>query len=324
MKNYTHLSVKARRQLYAFRDMKLSVAEIAKRLGKHRSTIYREIGRNQDHSQYLPGIAHDKTLSRRRHHRRCKINRYPNLQGYVVRRLKEGWSPEQIAGRLRRRKGKYLICHETIYRFIYQSANKQLYQYLRYKKPRRYQHHVRKSQCRYGAQHIITQRDQAVLTRKEWGHWEGDCIEFSGARRNPVTTLLERKSRVVLLIKNDTKESEKVMNGIKEKLEAYTEKVCKTMTFDQGGEFAKFRPLECALGCRVYFCHTHSPWEKGSNENMNGRIRQYLPSHCDIQLISQSQLDLIADRLNNIPRKCLNFRTPNELFSKHYKICICS
>ncbi len=134
-----------------------------------------------------------------------------------------------------------------------------------------------------------------------------------------VTTLVERKSRIVFLIKNNSKHSCGVMQKIKGKFLNLPEKMCKTITFDQGSEFADYKQLEQQLKCKVYYCETHSPWQKGSNENMNGRLRFYLPREANIAKISQKELDTIASKVNHCPRKCLGFKTPNELFIQQYK-----
>jgi IS30 family transposase len=166
---------------------------------------------------------------------------------------------------------------------------------------------------------LITERSEDIATRQRFGHWEGDTIAFSGTKEKVVATLVERKSRLVYLIKNDRKYSRGVMDKIKRKFELLPRKMCKTLTFDQGREFADYRHLEQQIKCRVYYCETHSPWQKGSNENMNGRIRWYLPRSTHIACITQQELDQLADKLNHCPRKCIGFKTPNELFIQQYK-----
>lgn len=316
--HYTQLSMKDRCRFGQFLKMGLKIPEIAERLKRHRSTLYRELARNKHQEDYSPGMA-DRN-SRVRRIRPSKIQRYATLRVYVVNHLKQGWSPEQIAGRLKRKKSKYSLCHETIYQYVYKKNNKQLYHYLAYKKPKRYLKRTRKSQvCRFGNRRIITERPQYIDQRVRAGHWEGDCIEFAVSKKNVVTTLVERKSRMLLLIKNDTKKSDILMGKICQKFMETPERVCHSITFDQGNEFARFLVLEKNLKCTVYYCHTRSPWEKGSNENMNGRLRWYLPSSINIHNVSQEQLDQLARRMNNIPRKCLAYRTPKELFLRQYK-----
>lgn len=320
MDNYTHLSVTDRRRLYVFLEMKLSITEIAKKLSKHRSTIYRELNRNKEPEGYFPVLAQQKTQERAKQRKYKKLENDGLLRDYVIRSLQKGWSPEQISGRMRYKKLSFYVCHETIYQFIYASQNKELYHYLFYKKPKRRRCYARKKQaCRYGGFRLITQRPEAILSRERFGHWEGDTIEFKGTKEKVVTTLVERKSRMVYLLKNDSKRSYEVMNKISRKLKSLPSKMCQTMTFDQGSEFADYSYLEREIKCKVYYCESHSPWQKGSNENMNGRLRWYLPRDIEISKLTQNELDQLAVKMNHCPRKCLGFKTPNELFIQQYK-----
>ena len=318
---YTQLSVTDRRRLYVFLEMGLSISEIAQKLARHRSTIYREISRNKELETYLPIIAHQKALERNSNGRTSKLERNGVLRDYVIRSLKKGWSPEQISGRMKHQKLSFYLCHESIYRYIYQSKNKDLFHCLAYKKPRRHPLYGRKHRsCRYGHAYLITNRPEDVSTRGRFGHWEGDTIEFKGNKSKVVTTLVERKSRMVFLIKNESKHSIEVMKNIEKKLENLPKKMFKTITFDQGSEFAEHRYIEQKLACEVYYCETHSPWQKGSNENMNGRLRRrYLPKNAKIDLITQKELNEIADKMNLCPRKCIGYKTPKELFIQQYK-----
>jgi IS30 family transposase len=300
--------------------MKLSIREIAKRLVRSRSTIYRELNRNKEPEIYSIGIAQQKIKERNQAKCNSKLEADGVLRDYVIKSLKKGWSPEQISGRMKRQNLSFYVCHETIYQFIYRSRNKELFHCLTYKKPHRQRRYARhKQSCRYGDIRLITQRPAEVYTRKRFGHWEGDTIQFSKAREKVVTTLVERKSRMVYLIKNQSKHSRGVMDNIKEKLENFPNKMCKTITFDQGIEFADYRHLEQQIQCKVYYCEIHSPWQKGSNENMNGRLRRYLPSETEIAKITQDELDELATKMNRCPRKCLGYKTPNELFIQQYK-----
>lgn len=320
MKNYTQLTMIDRQRLCTFLQMGLPKKQIAERLSKDRSTIYREIKRNQEKGGYFPGIAQQKAQLRNQHGRFNKLEKDILLHEYVIRGLKKGWSPEQISGRMRFKKIAYYACHETIYQYIYKFKNKKLYHYLTYKKPKRFRRYSRKPQrCRYGEIRLITQRPKEIETRIRFGHWEGDSIEFSGTKEKTVTTVVERKSRFLFLLKNDRKFSRGIMEKIKGKLETLPKQMRKTLTFDQGCEFADFRHLERNLNCKVYYCEARSPWQKGSNENMNGRLRSYLPRSSDISQITQENLDELADRMNQRPRKCLGFKTPNELFIQQYK-----
>lgn len=211
------------------------------------------------------------------------------------------------------------ICHETIYRYAYQQGQKKLGPYLPTKRVKRRKRRMRtSSHCRYGEIRLITKRPKNIEQRRTIGHWEGDLIEFSNTKKKTITTLVERKSRTVALIKNKAKCSNVVMECIKNRFAA-TSMTCRTITFDQGGEFADYRRIESSLGCKIYYCEPRSPWQKGSNENMNGRIRRYLPRQTRIDQITQKALDQLAKKMNTVSRKCLGFRTPKELFLKHIK-----
>lgn len=174
------------------------------------------------------------------------------------------------------------------------------------------------SHCRYGDIRLINKRPKNVEERRFIGHWEGDLILFRGTKKNSVTTLVERKTRLVQLLKNTTKVSQEVMNKIKNKLTGLNIP-CKTITFDQGVEFANYPSIENTMDGKVYYCHIQSPWQRGSNENMNGRLRRYLPRSTDIKAVTEQELDQLAEKMNTMPRKCLGFRTPKELFLKHIK-----
>lgn len=320
MGNYTHLSVTERRRLHIYLEMGMSIKEIATKLSRHRSTLYREMNRNKEPEGYFPVIAQQKTQERAEQKCPSKLQKDGILRDYVIKGLKKGWSPEQISGRMKYKKVSFYACPETIYQFIYKSRDKKLYHYLAYKKPRRRKRYGREKRlCRYGKIRLITQRPDDIATRNRFGHWEGDTIAFSGTKEKAVTTLVERKSRMVYLIKNNRKFSCGVMEKIKEKFATLPEKMFKTITFDQGIEFADYRQLEQNNERKVYYCETHSPWQKGSNENMNGRLRRYLPRETEIAKITQADLDQLAAKMNRCPRKCLGYKMPQELFFQQYK-----
>ncbi len=321
MSHYTHFSMKERCQLLVFLDMGLGVSEVANRLGRHRSSVYRELNRNGGGKRYSPALG-DAQARKRRPGKALKLLN-PLLYRYVYNRLKKGWSPEQIVGRMRLEKQDFNLCAETIYRYVYHHGQRKLWQYLPSKRMNRRKRSGRNlSRCRYGAIRLITKRPEKIDQRKTFGHWEGDLIEFKGTKKKTVTTLVERKSRLVKLIKNVSKQSREVMIRINEQLIQARQLTCYTITLDQGSEFADYHLLEVASGCKVYYCEPRSPWQKGGNENMNGRLRRYLPRKTNIDQITQAQLDQIADKMNTTPRKCLGFKTPKELFLKHiYKSC---
>ena len=317
MRDYTHLTLNDRQRLYTYLDMGLSIKAISKKLSRHPSPLYREISRNKEHV-YLPGIAHQKALLRASNGRRSKLG---YLRDYVCRSLKKGWSPEQISGRMKYQRLTIYVCPETIYQYVYKSKNKELYHCLPYKQPKRYKRYSRKEHhCRFGGDiRLIKERPTDINSRACFGHCEGDTIQFMGNKKQVITTLVERKSRMVFLIKNNSKHSQGVMEKISAKFQNVPQQMFKSITFDQGAEFTNYRYLEDTMRCHVYYCETHSPWQKGSNENMNGRLRRYLPKTATIDHVAQKELDLLADKMNLCPRKCLGFKMPKELFIQQYK-----
>lgn len=312
--------MKERQRLCTYLEMRLSIKAISQKLSRHRSTLYREINRNKEFSKYLPGVANQKAVSRASNGRICKLQYDGYLRDYIVKALKKGWSPEQISGRMKYQKLTIYACPETIYQYVYKSKDKELYHCLPYKQPQRCKRYGRRKQCRFGGDiRLITERASDINKRTRFGHWEGDTILFTGNRKKVVTTLVERKSRLVLLIKNSSKHSRGVMEKIGDKFKNLPQKMFKTITFDQGAEFADYRYLESKMQCQVYYCETHSPWQKGANENMNGRLRRYLPSTTIIEQVTQKDLDLLADKINLCPRKCLGHKMPKEVFIQQYK-----
>jgi len=270
MNKYTQLKASERRRMYIFLERGLTVSEVGKRLNRGRSTIYRELERNKDKEGYWPSSAERKAKTRKRRERSCKLQEDAVLYDYVIRHLKAGWSPEQIAGRLKLKGKQYYVCHETIYRYIYRERNKGLYQYLRYRRNyRRYKLGRKKQRCRFSEVRLITMRPKEINARNTFGHWEGDSITFSNTQKKAVTTLLERRSRMVILIKNDCRTSREVMKQISGALRLLPRKARRSTTFDQGAEFAHYRQLETQANCDVFYCETHSPWQKGSNHRFS-------------------------------------------------------
>ncbi len=296
---FDHFGLDERRSLFRFREARVPVAEIASRLGRHRSTIYRELARNRhrdrenagdrhcDISGYYPVTAQDQALARRR--RLAKLARHKDLLAHVVDRLRAGWSPQQIAGRLRLdeangadgRAGKRL-CHETIYRHVYgpEGRTEQLYLCLPRARRRRATRHGRKPRGhRIPLTRGIACRPAEVAARASFGHWEGDLLIFARDRGPAnVTTLLERRSRFLVLLANSDRRPAGVAERIGAALGGLDAGLRRTVTFDRGFEFMGYPALDRSLGCTSYFCDPRSPWQKGAVENANGRLRRYLPS----------------------------------------------
>lgn len=324
---YTQLTLADRRLLHRLVDQKVTINEMARRLGRHRSTIYREIRRNTFHDNELPeytgyfGTIADE-LRRERRRRLRKLRRYPDLRAEVIRQLEARWSPEQIAGRLVSEKLSLVrVCAETIYRFIYSKEDYQLGLYHYLPEARRKRRPLRSRKPRDGAfpaSHRISQRPDFIGNRSQFGHWEGDLIIFDRPFGHAnVTSLVERKSRYTVLIKNPSRHSRPIMDKIVRAFSRLPAFARQSFTFDRGTEFAAFRALEDGIGARSWFCDPSAPWQKGAVENANKRIRRFLPSNTDLSQMSQATLNQVARILNDQPRKCLGYRTPAEAFMAH-------
>jgi IS30 family transposase len=320
MRNYTQFSLEERKKLYFYLEMKWSVSKIAKVLCKNRASIYREIKRNRFKNKYIGSIANTIALERRGASRKNKIEENPKLKAYILKRLQIGWSPEQIAGRLKKLKKGYSICTESIYRYIYSHIKKGWYKYLsneQRQRQKRHSRHIR--QVRYEGGKSIHERSKEAETRNEVGHWEGDTIGFNTSRRACITTLVERKTLYTLLTKNDRKISSEVMGKIRGAIESMPKKLWKTVVFDQGGEFADYRKIERSKRCLVYYCDAHAPWQKGCNENTNKRLRRYLPRFLNIENFTEEQVKQLNEKINKIPRKKLGYLMPKEALALEFK-----
>jgi len=296
-------------------------------LRRHRSTIYREIRRNTFHDRELPQysgyfstVADDIAKERRRRLR--KLRRNPHLRSMVIEKLEAYWSPEQIAGRLLA-DGLSLIriCAETIYRFIYckEDYGLGLYRYLPEARRKRRPRGSRKPRNSvFPASHRISQRPDFIGDHSKFGHWEGDLLIFERELGHAnATSLIERKSRYTVMIKNQSRHSRPIMDkiiGVFSPLPAF---VRQSFTFDRGTEFAGFKALEDGIGARSWFCDPSAPWQKGAVENANKRIRRVMPGDTDLAAVSQRDLTHLARYLNDQPRKCLGYKTPAEVFMAH-------
>ena len=318
MGDYTHFSKEERKKIYYYLEGKKPISEIAKDLCRHRSAVYREIQRNSYKDKYIGSIAEDIASERRRKSRKNKIRDNPELQKCILERLQDKWSPEQISGRLKLEQKGYYACHESIYRFIYQERELRWYEYLKSRHKRRYSPSGRHKQVRYSGGKSIHERSKDI--ENEFGHWEGDLIMFQGNRKTNITTLVERKSLYTLLAKNRDKTSKEVMEKIRILIKSSPKKYWKTLTFDQGGEFSDFRIIEGKTGCLVYYCDAKSPWQKGCNENTNGRLRRYLPKELDIEKITECDVAELINKINRIPRKKLGYLMPTEALELNFKL----
>ena len=300
-----------------------SVRSIAKLLGRSPSTVSREISRNGGYDRYSAPTAEDAAWARTRRPKRCKLASSPRLRRAVARKLRLQWSPEQIAGWLKSTfpgDQTQHVSHETIYRSLFVQARgvlkKELFQHLRSKRSIRRSRRMDLPADRRGKiANMVSIRDRpaAAEDRAVPGHWEGDLL--SGSKNSYIATLVERHTRYVMLAKVDSKETQAVVCALIKQAKKLPNELYKSLTWDQGKELADHRQFTMATDIDVYFCDPQSPWQRGSNENTNGLLRQYFPKGTDLSAYSQSDLNKVARRLNERPRKTLDFQTPAARFN---------
>jgi len=305
-------------------SVKHSLRAIARKLGRAPSTISREVGRNGGSSDYRATTSEQAAWNRALRPKKCKLACYPHLSRAVSIKLRRKWSPEQIAGWLKRafpEEPHKQVSHETIYRSLYIQARgvlkKELLEHLRAKRTVRRSRHA--SLKRKGLGQIkdavsISERPASVEDRAIPGHWEGDLI--GGSKNSYIATLVERHSRYVMLIKVANKDTESVISALIKQSKRLPRELYKSLTWDRGKELADHARLTMATDVEVYFCDPQSPWQRGSNENTNRLLRQYLPRRTDLSVQSQAKLSAIARQLNERPRKTLQYQTPAEKFAQ--------
>ena len=299
-----------------------SIRAIAIRLARAPSTISRELKRNGGMQGYRANNADELAWERARRPQVCKLVRNRELAQVVASKLRLQWSPEQIAGWLKHVYAvnrDYQVSHETIYRSLYIQARgalkKELLEHLRRSRAmRRSRHHTMKTDDhgRICDTVPISERPATVDDRAIPGHWEGDLL--FGSANSQIATLVERQSRFVMLVKVASKDTETVFNALIRHASKLPQELYKSPTWDRGKEMADHTRFTVATDIKVYFCDPQSPWQRGSNENTNGLLRQYFPKGIDLSAYSQAKLNTVARRLNERPRKTLDFDTPAERF----------
>ncbi|MFC1536198.1 IS30 family transposase [Pseudomonadota bacterium] len=300
-----------------------SIRSIAERLGRAPSTVSREIRRNGGSECYRANTADQTAWERAHRPQPCKLVKNSSLAYAVAAKLKMSWSPEQIAGWLKYAypdREDHQVSHETIYRSLYIQARgalkKELLEHLRRTRVmRRSRHHTQKTDNhgRITDAVSISERPASVEDRALPGHWEGDLI--AGSKNSYIATLVERHTRYVMLVKVAGKDTETVINALIRHAHKLPQELYTSLTWDRGKEMADHKRFTLATDVKVYFCDPKSPWQRGSNENTNGLLRQYFPKGTDLSVHSQAKLDAVARELNGRPRKTLNFRTPAERFN---------
>jgi len=300
---------------------------IAKEFDRSPSSVSREIKKNKLswNSHYAPRKAHERALEHRTHRGRKDRLKNDSVRQYLLSHLKRRWSPEQIAGKIKEDLNEK-ISHEAIYQYIYAQIHRDgwgylkpgkedLRIYLRRKRKRRQKKGLRKSQRVFkslGAS--IDLRPKIVEKRKRIGDWEGDSVE-SKDHKPGINTLVDRKSGYVFITKLSAKTSEAAVNAVAARMNALPKKTRRTLTLDNGPENSDWQSLEAATGMKVFHAHPYHSWERGTNENTNGLIRDYFPKKTDFDTISEEEIAYVEYELNTRPRKRLNWKSPLEILS---------
>jgi len=320
-KTHHKLSAIERERIAVCLSQKLSKREIAKRLGRSDSTIRSEIARHHFGEHYIAVRAQarsqeTKSKASKRHPLKNK-----SVYKFTLKKLKCGWSPEQISGRLKLEHPNnpyWQIHHETIYRFIYAKENqsKNLFEYLPRKQKRRKQKYGRTAhKSRIPDRISIHDRPSEIELRQTFGHWEGDSVA-GRAHRGGMHTEVERKTRFIMAQLIASLSAADTVNAVNSMFEDLPKAAKLSTTLDNGKEFVKHKQFDI----KTYFADPYSSWQRGTNENSNGLIRRYLPKRTDLSLLTQAELDDIIWEINNRPRKCLGFYTSQEMFEKELQI----
>jgi len=311
MKN-KHLTAADRRVIEVLLNNHFTLSEIAKELKVSKSTVCREVNKRNTPNGYFANIAQLNYQVNRERCKRKKLLDYSKHRNYVLEKLTDGWSPEQIVGRLKNvDKHIGLICHhETIYRFVYRDSyckENKIYQNLRFGRKRRRKKTGRKVHKSRIPQRVSIHKRPKITG--EFGHWEGDSVIY--INKKAIHTANELKTGLVVFRKLEQKTAENTVSAMKEIFQGY---LGRTVTVDNGIEFMKHEELTKERKIKVYFCDPYSSWQRGSNENSNMLLRRYLPKRANIDDLTQEELDEIAEELNNRPRKRLNYLTPAEVY----------
>lgn len=322
MGNYQRISFEERVKIETLNNLGWTVMSIAKKLGRNKSSISREISRYP--FSYNANKADSQARSNSRmHNYKRSLDENDRLFYFIYRHLKKRWSPQQISTYLKRKyanDSSMQISHESIYTYIYLlpkgELKKELISYLRQKKKSRYPRKGSKDKRGKIPEMIsIEERPSEVEDRAVAGHWEGDLIMGKG-HKSAIGSIVERKTRTVLLVKLKGKDATSVRKAFERELRTLPQQMTKTMTYDQGHEMAEHKLFTKNTKIKVYFCHPASPWERGTNENTNMLIRDYYPKGTDFNQINKKELKRVQYELNERPRKTLNWEAPLDVFKK--------
>ena len=315
MSEYDHITFEEREHIALFHAEGMGLRRIGREIGRSTSTISRELKRNSNKDgSYRPASAEGRYLFRRQRERILDQDKASAL--FVRERLYEGWSPESISGWLRNGNEELpYVSPETIYDWVFSLKEEKLYRYLPSKKSsKRGRRKRRKTRSMIAGRVSIHDRPEAVNNREEVGHWEGDLMICN--RTRPVLVLKERKSRYVIAAKLNGKTAAETAQAIINIFKRLSPDIRKSITFDNGGEFAKHKLVKDAFKMATWFCDAYASWQKGAVENANGRLRRDLPRKMDIDKVSEEEFQDIILSHNLTPRKCLNFITPAQALLK--------
>jgi IS30 family transposase len=319
---YSQFTLEERCRLRGLMEMGLPKKEIARRLGRHRSTVDRELERNSNVDGYRPDTADRRAWARR--FRGSRIERSTRLSTHIEDRLAMGWSPEQIAGRMELEGVEHGVCTESIYRHVFSPTGRRagLPKLLPQRKSRR----GRRARNGRRAPSIpnrapLSQRPGSAADRQEFGYWEGDLMHFR-RQRDILLTLQERSTRLTLARRLHSKDATDTAGAIIDELGGLPSEALRTITHDNGGEFGRHATVNARIGMPAYFCDPHSPWQHGGIENGNGLLRRDLPRKTRLSDYDDTDIDDIVWMLNSTPRKCLGFHTPIEAFAQHLGVAL--
>ena len=317
-----HLTIDEREKIYLHINKGLGPREIGRIISRDHGVVSRELERNKGpDGKYSPNIAEDLALKRRTEANTLNPRvKDEGIWDKVKKKLQEGWSPEQIAGRLKlKNNDQTVISPETIYQYIYREDNKnlKLWVHLRQNQPKRRKREGRKVKKEIVPNRIfIDERPAIINEREEIGHWESDLIIGKNDERDAISVNTERKTKFVVLSKLLNKTAKEKKEKTITSLGKLPPWLRKSITYDNGSENAKHEEINTALNLKSYFCYAYHSWEKGTVENTNGLLREYFPKRSSFQNLEQRDLNLVATILNNRPRKCLGYQTPYEVLSK--------
>jgi transposase, IS30 family len=316
-RQYRHLSRVDRVKVMFLNMERLPVTEIARRLGRDKSTVWRELRRNvSPHATCYTDESAQLWAERRRSEasRRYRLKN-ESIRSYVRAKLKDGWSPELIAGRIELDHPGWTISHEAIYQYVYHLEEPERREHIKYlcrsHRRRRHRGTGGKRKSRIPNRISIADRPESVALRKQMGHWEGDSM-VSSRNTTVLYTLVERRTRIVKLVRVRGHDGRRTAAAIISRLGPLPQRARRTLTMDNGFEHHRHESITEAIDIRCYFCDPYAAWQRGTNENRNGLIRRYFPKGTDFARLTRAEIERVESVINNRPMKCLSYRTPLE------------